>query len=495
MKIDWGNSKYQDVKRMNVDYVVGTNTMGYFMVTTKSGGMFSKYKSHLELYSFEHEKEFDVTVDFEYEKHDLSNEGYLLTENNVLAFGSYYDKKLDKNILYGLAISFDGKITKNWTQVDEIISKQKRNAGNFSIVMSKDKKNVLVFHNEPYEKKENEKFRYKVMTSEFETIWEKSIELPFKDKDVFISGYTIDKDANVLMMARFDKDKKKKVKGLPSYTYRLLQYDHKKDKMVDHEISLGKLFISEITYTLSDDDKIIVAGFFSRKEGDFMTGTFYQRLNRTTMEVEKSGQKDFPKNFLNNFMSDRKIKKGKEIYAYDLRNLVLKEDGGAVLVAEQYYVHVVTNTSRGANGITITTTTYYYHYNDIIVVSINPDATIDWIKRIPKIQVSVNDGGYYSSFSLGVHEDKLYFLFNDNIKNFKNKKADKIYGMTNIKKAVVNLTTIDAKGNINSEILFSAKADAKNYLRPKFNYQYDKDKMLIYTRTKKQFKMGTVIMK
>jgi hypothetical protein len=159
VKIDWGNSKYQDVKRMNVDYVVGTNTMGYFMGTTKSGGMFSKYKSHLELYSFEHEKEFDVTVDFEYEKHDLSNEGYLLTENNVLAFGSYYDKKLDKNILYGLAISFDGKITRNWTQVDEIISEKKRNAGSFSIVMSKDKKNVLVFHNEPYEKKENEKFR------------------------------------------------------------------------------------------------------------------------------------------------------------------------------------------------------------------------------------------------------------------------------------------------------------------------------------------------
>ncbi|MBU3745357.1 MAG: hypothetical protein FGM61_12580, partial [Sediminibacterium sp.] len=98
---------------------------------------------------------------------------------------------------------------------------------------------------------------------------------------------------------------------------------------------------------------------------------------------------------------------------------------------------------------------------------------------MPKILVSVNDGGYFSSFSLGVSGDKLYFLFNDNIKNFKKKKEGKVYGMTNIKKAVVNLTTIDSKGDVNSEILFSAKADAKNYLRPKFNYQFDKDKMLI----------------
>lgn len=482
VKMDWGKSKFEDLKPLPIESVLGSNEQGYYMITTYLYSSFYRYNPRIEHFRFDHTKESSTEVDFTVNTFDLKNEGFILTESNILAFGSYYDKKENKNILYGCSYTFAGKIEKKWTKVDEIISDKNNNAGEFNIKISEDKKNVLLFHLEPYDRNENEKFSYKVITSEFELLWEKDLELPFKDKNFVVKEYRLDQDANVIMLARIDKDAKK-IEGVPMYFYKILLYDYKKDKLEDHDITLDNLFISEITFRLAKDNSLVIGGFFSRKEGDFIFGTFYQRLNKKSFEVEKSGQKDFPKNFLNYYLSDKEIIKGKFVYPYKLKDLFLKDDGGAILVAEQIYVF------HGGAG-----STNYYHYNDILAVSINPDASIDWVKRIPKVQVS-NSRDFLGS-SIGVFEDKMYFIFNDNRKNFNIKKKEgKIYLMQNIGNAVVNLTTLDSRGNMNTEILFTDKTDAKNHLRPYFSYQYDKDKMLIFTQTKNQYKMGTVIFK
>ena len=42
---------------------------------------------------------------------------------------------------------------------------------------------------------------------------------------------------------------------------------------------------------------------------------------------------------------------------------------------------------------------------------------MQWLKRVPKIQNSTNDNGYYSSFSLFRNAGDLYFIYNDNNQN------------------------------------------------------------------------------
>jgi len=77
----------------------------------------------------------------------------------------------------------------------------------------------------------------------------------------------------------------------------------------------------------------------------------------------------------------------------------------------------ITTTSTDANGGTRTTTVYYYYYNDIIVININPGGETEWTKKIAKRQPSSNDGGFFSSYSLSIVKDKMYFVFNDSPKN------------------------------------------------------------------------------
>ena len=98
--------------------------------------------------------------------------------------------------------------------------------------------------------------------------------------------------------------------------------------------------------------------------------------------------------------------------------LILRNDGGALLIAEQYFVqeeydrnqfydpYYSNYYNRNYNDID-----YVYNYNDIIVVNIRPDGEIEWTARIPKRQVTTNDGGYYSSYAMSIVRSKIYFVF------------------------------------------------------------------------------------
>jgi len=139
------------------------------------------------------------------------------------------------------------------------------------------------------------------------------------------------------------------------------------------------------------------------------------------------------------------------------------------------------------------TYTYYYYYNDIIVVSINPDGNIAWEKKIPKYQLSRNDGGYYSSFAFAVSGNNMYFMFNDNSKNLKIKDPDNFRYMQNPKRSTAILVTMDSNGNQDRQAMFSNN-DLKIILRPKLFMQMNEHRMILYGERGSNFKLADVKM-
>ncbi|MBK8353761.1 MAG: hypothetical protein IPL21_19570 [Saprospirales bacterium] len=59
------------------------------------------------------------------------------------------------------------------------------------------------------------------------------------------------------------------------------------------------------------------------------------------------------------------------------------------------------------------TTTIHYFSNDILVVDVDSDGSIDWFNRIPKRQHEINQYKY-SSYISALIGDKLAVVFNDN---------------------------------------------------------------------------------
>lgn len=110
------------------------------------------------------------------------------------------------------------------------------------------------------------------------------------------------------------------------------------------------------------------------------------------------------------------------------RRIIPRSDGGAIVVTEGEYkftrVERMPMTNYGYYNTYPATTSARYieqnHYYDIGIYSINKDGTLDWQSSLPKVQVSENDEGYYSSFAFFESNNVLKFLFNEDFYNIGN---------------------------------------------------------------------------
>ena len=496
----WGKEIVNPRKTFISGIVGGDEEHFYVFRTAYASLFFPKPKLMLEKYSKDdmslvYSKELKLTS---VKSKKVQFEQIFCLKGKIILFTSFYDKATDMNTAFAQEVDENGKISKEFVEVDQIKATKKRNSGNFDFIISDDSTKILVYHNPPFEKYADEKFSYKLFDTDMKLIWEKKFSLPFKDKNFTVGSYEVDNDGNVHMLAKIQLPnsqtglKKLKEALNPSYSFRIVSYYHKQDEMKDFELALptkgsAKKYVNDITFNVNTNGDIICAGFYGNKLGGGINGAFYMRVDRKTQEVVADGYKEFGKDFLGEFMSARKAKKNKGLYNYDLKYLITREDGSATLIAEQYYVVVVCRTDPKTGARTCT---YHYYYNDIIAVNVNSKGVIDWTTKVPKRQHSVNDGGYYSSFIFSIKDRNLFFMFNENPKNMKPQKGGgkkaRVYYMNKPRKSVAVVVSMDSQGSMQKEALFSAK-EAKFILRPKVHYRLDGNETVIYSEKHRLF--------
>jgi hypothetical protein len=497
----WGN-EIVNPRKTFVNGIVGGDEEHFYVFRRAHVSLFfSKPKLILEKYSKEdlslvYSRELKLTS---VKSKKVHFEQIFCLKGKIILFTSFYDKATEMNTAFAQEIDENGKISKEFVEVDQIKVSSKRNNGNFAFALSDDSTRILVYHNPPFEKYADEKFSYKLFDTEMNLIWEKKFSLPFKDKNFTIGSYEVDNDGNVHMLARIvlpnTETGLKKIKQAlnPSYSFRVISYYHKQDEIKDFELALptkgsAKKYVNDITFNVNSKGDVICAGFYGNKAGSGINGAFYMRVDRSTREVVADGYKEFGKDFLGEFMSARKAKKNKGLYNYDLKYLITREDGSATLIAEQYYVVVVCSTNPKTGQRTCS---YHYYYNDIIAVNVNSAGAIDWCTKIPKRQHSVNDGGYYSSFIFSLKDHNMFFMFNENPRNMKppkkgSSKSSRVYYMNKPRKSVAVVVSLDAQGSTQKETLFSSK-EAKFILRPKVHYRLGGNETVIYSEKHRLF--------
>ena len=101
---------------------------------------------------------------------------------------------------------------------------------------------------------------------------------------------------------------------------------------------------------------------------------------------------------------------------YRLMDVVLRQDGGTVLVIEKN-LEFFRSSPYGRDPLGgYRTGIVDYIAEDILVINAMPNGEIAWKSILPKRQVSQDDNGVYSSYFLFQTDSKLHFIFNDEIK-------------------------------------------------------------------------------
>ncbi len=504
--LDWGN-EYAEPANTTATKIIGIVPDGFYVLRQKIlSTPNAKPRAWVEFYTREMKLQRSEEVELKYKRKQRDFENVVLLNGKLYLLTSFNNTAKKQNFLFKQELSTRTLVPEN--NLDMICQTEAKNKdveGSFGFQISKDSSKLLVFNDLPYEKRQPERYGFRVFDENFEPLWAKNIILPYPDNQFTVEEYRVDNEGNVFLLGVLYEDEAKFRRiGKPTYKYVILAYTENGEKADEFRIDLQDKFITDLTFRIGNDGNLICCGFYSEKNSYSVKGAYYMRLDPKTRAVSDRNFQPFDFDFLTEFMSDKNKQKAKEaeangdtrrsaeLYNYSLDELILRSDGGAVLVAEQYYV--VQETYRdspfgygGYYGFRSPysyynrsyQTDYYYNYNDIIVVNIRPTGEIEWTARIPKSQESRNDGGYYLSYAMATVRDKLCFVFNDNPKNFDpSRKNDRIYSY-NGSESVIAMAEVNIKGEVNTYPLASNR-EAGVITRPKMCKQIGRREMAVF---------------
>lgn len=168
------------------------------------------------------------------------------------------------------------------------------------------------------------------------------------------------------------------------------------------------------------NNQLCFAGLLSKNVEDAAVGYFIYQFTGQETDVELLvNEQLFSLEFIGEVYGKKttKIKKINDIY---IENMVLRADGGVLLVFE---IKKELLRRAGAGGISrfgdvYTGRGYIDYYNeDIIVIALHADGTEFWKKILYKKQFSQDDNAMYSSCFLFITPSRLKFVYNDEIKS------------------------------------------------------------------------------
>lgn len=179
---------------------------------------------------------------------------------------------------------------------------------------------------------------------------------------------------------------------------------------------------SELWYDVLFDydnrhQKIVAGGLVANEFQTKAVGYFYLNINPKDETDHILKYQKFDEAFVQDVLGKEKPKKRKGFADVDVQEIVLRSDGGILLIAERNRMYVRQSTSINSayagRGISGSQTDYYY--DDVLVFSIHPTGDLHWKEILFKKQYSQDDNAMYSSYYLLKTRRSLRFLYNDEV--------------------------------------------------------------------------------
>ena len=171
----------------------------------------------------------------------------------------------------------------------------------------------------------------------------------------------------------------------------------------------------EFTYD-NQNQQLVGAGLYSDKNRERANGVFFIRTTVENGQPATIHTEPFDDKFISIVRQKDVTDDNRGITEADIRQLILRRDGGVILVMERN--HEIQRGSAAGRGFWRDGMRMIvdFYFDDLLVVALQPDGQTQWKTVLHKKQYSQDDDGTFSSFFLLRTTDKLRFLFNDEIK-------------------------------------------------------------------------------
>lgn len=491
VNINWGSAN-EKPRKSYIEKIIGRDDQWFYVLRFKDGGWFGKDKWFLEKFE-SGSLQLKTTTELIFpllNGRAIEYEDLFYSGGKFTFFVSQIDYSAHQKITYALQTNDLTSIKETFIPLDTIFNAKRSNPEDVNIVQDPSAKYFLICHNDNYQSYNNEFLEYKVVNADLKQEYKKQIRLPYKDKAFFISNYLINGLGDVYLLAKVVDDGKRWKKGRPNFIYAVMRLSRNDPEYKEFDVNLGNRSVSDINFKLAQDGDLVVGGFYSNRARteEEMGGLFFFRLDKFTNQITSKVVRDFDTEFLSLFMKERNVSRGGELFDYNIDYILTDTESNTYILAEQYFMDQICRTDFRTG---IQTCTYYYNYNDIIAIKINKEGNIVWTKKVPKRQVTVNDGGPYSSYIAFLDNNRLHFIYNDSYRNNNLRQGDRMYTMNNPKRSIAVDLVIDENGKMTRTTLFNSR-DRKTIIRPKLNRQIALEDQIMYGQSSSKYMLGKI---
>ncbi|MCZ2355856.1 MAG: hypothetical protein LC115_04065 [Bacteroidia bacterium] len=201
-----------------------------------------------------------------------------------------------------------------------------------------------------------------------------------------------------------------KVHSPTDYFYKLFRYrladDPNQDSVWTNKLSFGDRYVTDLIMKPDPQENVFLGGVFAMRSNNSIIGTLYVRVNSDN-QIEQNTATLLSNSFLKKYLTDRQIQKKKELTDFYLDDLILRSDGGMILMAEQYFYTITSY--RDISGFWVNRE--LFHYDDIMVISLSDSGNIEWSSVVPKSQTA--ESKVELSYADMVGEENIYFFYRD----------------------------------------------------------------------------------
>ena len=245
------------------------------------------------------------------------------------------------------------------------------------------------------------------------SIWERPLEIYNEDyfrhfEDILVS------DLGQMFLILDIDNKKFKSKN---HHYLIFEYGVQAIPIVRYSVFMQGHMTYDAKFLFDNKNKnLICTGMYSKKSRAKANGIFYLSVEAANPENYVLHFEPFSEQILTEYLNEKQ-KKHKGIGETEIRDMILRRDGGALMIAEntRYYERpLISGGTIRSDGRRFLVD---YNLDDLLVISMHPNGQIYWNSVLRKKQYSQDDDAVYSSFYTMRSPEALRILFNDEIKS------------------------------------------------------------------------------
>ncbi|MCB0517826.1 MAG: hypothetical protein H6577_12680 [Lewinellaceae bacterium] len=283
-------------------------------------------------------------------------------------------------------------------------------APKFDVVISEDKKAALIW----FVEQGNNFTVFSFHMGRMKLLWEKSFVLDDFLMQRDFEQMLVDNEGNMYMI--LNKENRKSRNSEPFFE--ILKCGTATGEDIQRFICpMDGHLIYDAHFSFDNlNNHLIAGGFYSIDNLIKAEGYFYMRISPDNPSGAVKAFHPFDDEFVA-VLLEKERAKNKGLPEVSVQELVLRTDGGIILIGELNKAFQRGMAVGGAYSRTGLRPIIDYYYDDVFLISIHPTGEVHWKVILHKKQYSQDDEAAYSSYFLAKTPTALRVIFNDEIKS------------------------------------------------------------------------------